>query len=391
MAHKLSSDTDSTSLLPAGLQDVLPGEADHEAAVVEKLVHHFRLHGYQRVKPPMIEFEESLFTGPGAKLKGDSYRIMDPQSHNMLGIRADMTPQIARIAATRLTSQPRPLRLCYAGQVLRLRGTQLRPERQFGQVGAELIGSENLQADIEAILLAVDALQAIGVTQLSLDLCLPPLTAEILKSLHLSEAQITRITHALDQKDQDILEQIDPKAAQFFQPLLAVMGNVDKFDLQKLPADLPETAQNMVSRLEQAISILKQHCPALPITLDLLERRGFDYQSDMCFSLYAKGAVAELGRGGRYVTPNNEPAVGFSLFTDILTKVSPVAEIAKTLFVPLSTEKAKITDLHQQGWKTISALEVYQTDQDLIAAAQQQKCDACLTVSHHIIELSTDS
>lgn len=388
MAHKLSSDTDSISLLPAGLQDVLPGEADHEAAVVEKLVHHFRLHGYQRVKPPMIEFEESLFKGPGAQLKGDSFRIMDPQSHNMLGIRADMTPQIARIAATRLTNQPRPLRLCYAGQVLRLRGTQLRPERQFGQVGAELIGSEALQADIEAILLAVDAVRAVDVTQLSLDLSLPPLTAEILSSLNLSDDQITRITHALDQKDQDILDQIDPKAAQFFQPLLAVMGNVDKFDRQTLPADLPAEAQKMLSRLEQAIATLKQHCPDLPITIDLLERRGFDYQSDMCFSLYAKGAVAELGRGGRYVTPNNEPAVGFSLFTDILTKVSPMTEIAKTVFVPLDTEKAKITELQQQGWKTISALEIYQTGQDLIAAAQQLKCDACLTETHHITQLS---
>ena len=107
----------SKALLPAGLADDLPPEADIEAAVVGALMATFRAHGYERVKPPLIEFEESLLAGPGAALAQQTFRIMDPQSQRMLGVRADMTVQVARIAETRLRERPRPLRLSYAGQV----------------------------------------------------------------------------------------------------------------------------------------------------------------------------------------------------------------------------------------------------------------------------------
>ncbi|HKF59930.1 MAG TPA: ATP phosphoribosyltransferase regulatory subunit, partial [Dongiaceae bacterium] len=121
-----------SSLLPAGLQDVLPPEAAHEAAVVERLMGVFASNAYERVKPPLVEFEESLLSGPGAAMSTWSFRLMDPVSQRMMALRADMTLQVARIAATRLARQARPLRLSYAGQVLRVRGSDLRPERQFG-------------------------------------------------------------------------------------------------------------------------------------------------------------------------------------------------------------------------------------------------------------------
>ena len=106
-------------------------------------------HGYERVKPPLVEFEENLLSGAGAAMAQDTFRLMDPISQRMIGLRADMTPQVARIAATRLANAPRPLRLCYAGQVLRVKGSELRPERQVGQVGAELIGADAAAADVE--------------------------------------------------------------------------------------------------------------------------------------------------------------------------------------------------------------------------------------------------
>ncbi|HSR71342.1 MAG TPA: ATP phosphoribosyltransferase regulatory subunit, partial [Kiloniellales bacterium] len=137
------------ALLPAGLQDVLPPYAAQEATVVQTLVDRFAAQGYQRIKPPLLEFEETLFAGAGAALAPQTFRLMDPVSQHMMGLRADITPQIARIAATRLRKAPRPLRLCYAGQVLQVRGSQLRPERQFGQVGVELIGALQERADAE--------------------------------------------------------------------------------------------------------------------------------------------------------------------------------------------------------------------------------------------------
>ena len=119
------------ALLPAGLQDLLPPDAEREAGVEQSLVACFAASGYERVKPPLMEFEETLLSGAGVAVAKESFRLMDPVSQRMMALRADITPQVARIAATRLGAARRPLRLCYGGQVLRVRGGQLRPDRQF--------------------------------------------------------------------------------------------------------------------------------------------------------------------------------------------------------------------------------------------------------------------
>src|ERR1700756_1153345 len=157
------NDAPHPALLPVGMHDLLPPEAESEAQVVAQLMTRVAAHGYERVKPPLVEFEDTLFSGAGAAMATATFRMMDPISHRMIGIRADMTPQIARIAATRLGSAPRPLRLSYAGQVLRVKGSEIRPERQIGQVGGELIGAEGPAADVEAITGAGAALTALGV------------------------------------------------------------------------------------------------------------------------------------------------------------------------------------------------------------------------------------
>ena len=133
------------ALLPAGLSDLLPPDAAFEASVVDRLTAAFEAHGYERVKPPLVEFETSLLTGAGGAMAEHIFRLMDPVSQRMMGLRADMTPQVARIAATRLKNAARPLRLGYAGQVLRVRGSELKPARQLGQVGVELIGAADPQ------------------------------------------------------------------------------------------------------------------------------------------------------------------------------------------------------------------------------------------------------
>ena len=135
--------------LPAGLRDVLPPDAAAETETTARLLAAFASRGYEQVDPPLLEFEESLLIGAGAATAEQTFRLMDPVSHRMMGLRTDITVQVARIATTRLRNLPRPLRLCYAGQVLRVKGTQLRPDRQFGQAGIELIGSDSSAADAE--------------------------------------------------------------------------------------------------------------------------------------------------------------------------------------------------------------------------------------------------
>ncbi|NQV44142.1 MAG: ATP phosphoribosyltransferase regulatory subunit, partial [Rhodospirillales bacterium] len=121
-----TNDNADKALLPAGMADVLPPDAAFEATVVERLMARFGAQGYGRVKPPLLEFEENLLRGPGSAMSSQTFRLMDPVSQRMMGLRADMTPQVARIATSRLRKAPRPLRLSYAGQVLRVKGSQLR-------------------------------------------------------------------------------------------------------------------------------------------------------------------------------------------------------------------------------------------------------------------------
>src|SRR6201984_2557442 len=195
------SDAPHPALLPTGMHDLLPPEAEIEAAVVAQLMTTLTAHGYERVKPPLVEFEETLFSGAGAAMATSTFRMMDPVSHRMIGVRADMTPQIARIAATRLGNAPRPLRLSYAGQVLRVRGSEIRPERQVGQVGAELIGSAGPEADVEAIVVAGEALAALGVPGLSVDITLPTLVSAVAEAYGIGGAHAATLRAALDHKD----------------------------------------------------------------------------------------------------------------------------------------------------------------------------------------------
>ena len=144
------NDTPHPALLPTGMHDLLPPEAEIEAEVVTQLMTTLAAHGYERVKPPLVEFEQTLFAGAGAAMAGATFRMMDPVSHRMIGVRADMTPQIARIAAARLGDVPRPLRLSYAGQVLRVTGSEIRPERQVGTKVGKVMSTESWGTPIAA-------------------------------------------------------------------------------------------------------------------------------------------------------------------------------------------------------------------------------------------------
>ncbi len=187
------------ALLPAGLRDVLPGKAAYEAAVVQSLLGAFSGFGFDRVKPPLLEFEDSLLAGAGADLAAQTFRVMDPVTQRMMGMRADMTVQVARIAATRLSREPRPLRLAYAGDVLRVKGSQLRPDRQFIQAGLELIGCDTPEADAEVIFIAAHALARIGVPEGCVELTLPPLVPLMLETAGLSDDEKSRAREARTQ------------------------------------------------------------------------------------------------------------------------------------------------------------------------------------------------
>ncbi|MDB5407862.1 MAG: hisZ [Rhodospirillales bacterium] len=348
------------ALLPLGLRDLLPQDAATEALVVGRMMAVLDGYGYQRVKPPLVEFEDNLLAGAGAAMASETFRLMDPVSQRMIGIRADMTPQVARIAATRLKNAARPLRLSYAGQVLRVRGSQLRPERQIGQVGAELIGADGAAADVEAIAIAVETLTILGIARLSVDLTLPRLVPAICEAHGIDGDTGDEIRAALDHKDAARLAATGASAAALLGRLLASAGPV-RTALPALAAlDLPPAAAAERARLGEVVGLLHEAVPELRITIDPVENRGFEYHTGISFSVFARGGRAELGRGGRYVAGNGqheaEPATGFTLYTDTVLAVVPAPEQPSRIFVPAGLTLDEGRRLRAAGWITVTGL-----------------------------------
>ena len=358
------NDVPHPALLPVGLYDLLPPEAGIEADVTARLMGVLRAHGYERVKPPLVEFEETLFSEAGAAMASDTFRMMDPASHRMIGVRADMTPQVARIAATRLAHKPRPLRLSYAGQVLRVRGSQMRPERQIGQAGAELIGASGPEADVEVIAVAAEALAALGVPDLSVDLTLPILVPAIADAYGITGERATGLRAALDHKDMAAVASLAGPAGPLLTQLVAAAGagNVTRTTLDRL--ELPERAGQERDRLGAVLDGLATAIPTLKVTVDPVENRGFEYHTGISFTFFARvgpelGPLGELGRGGRYqagAPEAPEPATGFTLYTDTVLRTLPAPPPRRRVLVPPATDPASARALRAEGWITVAAL-----------------------------------
>jgi ATP phosphoribosyltransferase regulatory subunit len=348
------------ALLPLGLRDLLPPEAAVEADVVARLMAVLTRHGYERVKPPLVEFEDNLLSGAGAAMAKETFRLMDPISQRMVGVRADMTPQIARIATTRLLNAPRPLRLCYAGQVLRVKGSQLRPERQIGQVGAELIGSADVAADVEVIAVAAEALAALGLGGLSVDLTLPTLVPAICAAASLDAATIEALRMALDHKDAAAVAAVGGASATLLGRLLAAAGVARKALSTLADLALPDAAAEERARLAIVVERLGRAAPALAITIDPVENRGFEYHSGISFTLFGRGVRGELGRGGRYHTDNGagEAATGVTLYTDTVIQAVPEQPQPARLYIPVGVDPAVAQRLRAENWVTVAGLAV---------------------------------
>ncbi|BBK31013.1 ATP phosphoribosyltransferase regulatory subunit [Allostella humosa] len=372
-------------LLPAGLADLLPHEAAFEAAVVAQLMARLAQSGYDRVKPPLFEFEDSLLAGAGAALASDTFRLMDPISQRMIGLRADMTPQVARIAATRLVRQPRPLRLSYAGQVLRVRGSQLRPERQLGQVGAELIGVASAAADAEVIALAAEAVEGLGIDGLSIDLTTPTLVPAVCRELGLDGVAEARVRAAIDRKDAAALERAGGAGRHILGGLLAASGPADRA-LETLAAmTLPAIAAREVATLAEVVALVRATLPAVTLTVDPVENRGFEYHTGISFTLFARGIRGELGRGGRYEIGfgRDETATGFTLYTDALQLAAPRPAPDRRVFLPAGTQPAAARALRAAGWVTLQALD----DAEPQAEAHRLGCTHRLSPAGEPVEI----
>jgi len=346
-------------LLPEGLRDRLPPQAEAASRLMHRVIVAIGHHGYARVLPPLAEFEESLVGRLKSGRAQDLLRMVDPVSQRMLALRPDITAQVGRIAATRLGHAPRPLRLAYGGQVIKLRATQLRPERELAQAGAELIGSDGVAAATEVIGVALDALAAAGVADVTVDLTLPDLVDTLAADALPRGTDVGRVRALLDAKDAGGLAAAGAGA---LAPLLLAAGPVEAAlaRLRGLGGMAP-----LATRLDGVEAIAGALGGRATLTLDPTERHGFEYQSWIGFSLFGRGPDGrplrgEIGRGGSYTILHadgqEEPAVGFSLYLDPLVDVGLGVVATRAVFLPLRHDPAAAARLRAEGWTTVAAL-----------------------------------
>ncbi len=346
-------------LLPEGLSDRLPPQAEASARLARRVLDTVATHGYERVMPPLAEFEDTLTHRLKSARAQDLLRVIDPLSQRSLALRPDMTAQVGRIASTRLASAARPLRLSYAGPVIRLKANQLRPERERLQVGAELIGTDSVAAAVEIVNVAIAALQAAGVRGVTIDFTLPDLIDTLAAGpLPLDPAMIEAVRTELDAKDAGALVGLGPDAAAYL-PLIEAAGPFHAA-MDRLEALSAAHGGALDSRIAGLRAIAKPIGWDITLTLDPTERHGFEYQNWFGFSIFADGFTGEIGRGGSYAIlrgdGSEEAAVGFSLYPDPLIDAGFGGEAPNRLFLPLGHDVARAAALRGEGWHTVAAL-----------------------------------
>lgn len=358
-------------LLPEYIEDVLPAEAARIEILRRTLLDLFKVHGYQYVIPPMLEYMESLITGAGHDLDLATFKVVDQLTGRLMGVRADMTPQAARIDAHLLNNQG-ITRLCYAGSVLRTKPDGLAQTREPLQLGAELYGHSGIDSDIEIQRLLIKALHAIGIDKVHMDFSHVNVFGSLIESSQVSPQLEQELYAALQSKDQSsvvmLAKGLDTATREALLHLTELNG--DQSILTKALKVLPQTPA-----ITEALQSLVQVSSALDdfgvtVSFDLSELRGYHYHSGIVFAAYAQGYKGPLALGGRYDEVGQSfgrarPATGFSLDLRGVSTALPPAKSTMAIFAPASDDKAlsnKIDALRAEGCIVVQELTGVQSD-----------------------------
>ncbi len=313
-------------LLPENISDVLPREARRVEQLRRSLLDLYRSYGYELVIPPLIEHAESLLTGTGNDLDLRTFKLTDQSSGRLLGLRADTTPQVARIDAHILNRQG-VVRLCYAGSVLHARPLHPLAPREPLQVGAELYGLAGVAADVEVLELAVASLHLAGLQSVRLDLGHTGVVRGIVQTNPLPAALVDDLLASLNAKDMSALQQqSDALSSEVRAALLALTRlNGGREVLHDARRKLPASAA-ITAALDELEAIVER-CGADDVSIDLSDLHGYRYKTGVTFAVHTAGSANEVLRGGRYddigkAFGRARPAVGFSIYLRELAKLA---------------------------------------------------------------------
>jgi ATP phosphoribosyltransferase regulatory subunit len=374
-------------LLPEQIADVLPRQARRVEELRRALIDRARGYGFELVQPPLVEHLDSLLSGTGAELGLKTFKLVDQLSGRTLGVRADMTPQVARIDA-HLLNREGVARLAYCGPVLHARADAALASRELMQFGAEVYGHAGLEADLEVIDLAIDALATAGVDELVLDLGDARVLRALLAGAAVDGDRLAELAAVLSRKDAAALsalaEPLSPDSKAGLLALLRLYGGAEVLGAAR--AALPNRAP--IHRALDDLAWLGEHVarvhPTVRIGFDLADLSGYAYYSGSRFALFSPRNNAALARGGRYdevgaVFGRNRPAVGFSLDVRELAAVAPSEGVHAAVRAPWSQSpglREAVRRLRAEGHTVVCALpgheqetQEYDCDRELVEVA----------------------
>ena len=373
-----------SNLLPEGFRDSLPDLAKKEFFVASVFIDLMNKNGYELVKPPLFEFEKSLFLLSKNQRNTNSFRVLDPISQKMMGLRSDITSQIARIASSSFEKKNRPLRLSYCGEILKVKNSQLNISRQFTQVGAELIGINNNLYEIEILNIILMALEIYKIKEYSVVFSMPSLFCAVCKDFKLDEKSTLFLKEKYENKNVVGIEKISSQLLEVSSILMNSLGDFkDNFNkLEKF--DFPKETRSEIKKFLSSLSLIKDYIPNIRLNIDPIEIDKFGYHNGILFKFYSKN-LNELFSGGRY-NVNDENCIGFSALIENLMKEFDFSEKKyKKIFIPMTEKNVDRVELLNKKFLIVNYSEKIKKS-DMKNEAKKNDCKYIM-IDNEILEV----
>ncbi len=358
-------------LLPEGFRDSLPELATKENRVNSTFIKLMEINGFLLVKPPLLEFESSLFFLLDDNEDANSFRVLDPISQKMMGIRSDITVQIARISCGSLIELPRPLKLCYSGEVLRVNNNSLNLSRQSTQIGSEIIGIEQNDCENEIISLMIESLNNLKIKNFFINFTMPTLISAIDKDFKLSKPDLEFVRERFNNKNSDGLEKVSKRLKTISDALIESVGDA-KINLKKLKKiNFTKNIKLEIQSFIKIIGRIIEDFPDLKILIDPSEIDESNYHTGIAFKVFSEN-LKELFSGGNYKVLN-ENCIGFSGFTEsLLLETVMKKKLIKKILIPKYSDSELKKNLQKKGFFTFQSIKKLNKQQTKTEANKQE-------------------
>ncbi len=321
-------------LLPEGFKVLLPEEAEKEEFISRKILDFFFRYSYHLVKTPLVEYEDNDSQSTLLEERNNPFILMEPDTKKVLMLRSDITPQVAKLASSKLIKKIRPLRLTYKGEVFRNIKNIYQTDRQFKQIGAEIIGGPNLQSFLEILDVTIKGLYELKIKNITIDFTLPAISRYLGETVNFKKKDGLIIKEALDNKNSSLIKN---KKYYYIKDIIELSGPLEKVKNNFKGKKFPKPIKLMVENFFKTVSSIKKKYPSLSLTLDITEAQSFLKYKDLAFKIYNKESAEAIAIGGNYEVNNQETGVGTTI---MLNKIINSIIIKKTnrIYVPFNIE-----------------------------------------------------